>query len=172
MADAKQPRRRMTSLILAWLTGAALAYFFDPQMGTRRRHIARDRLGAMLRRGARQVRKWVRYLRGRAYGVVEEAVHLQPPDNPNPDEVTLTNRVESELFRDPHIPKGSINVNTLPGAVVELRGQLPTSEKINEVVERVRRVEGVREVHSYLHLPNTPAPNKEEALRVSAMGVS
>jgi BON domain-containing protein len=44
--------------------------------------------------------------------------------------------------------------------VVYLRGEAETPEMIEVLVERTRKVPGVKEVESLLHLPNTPAPSK------------
>ena len=73
------------------------------------------------------------------------------------DDATLARKVESELFRDPQIPKGEINVNVQRG-VVQLRGAVPTRDMLEALVERTRAIQGVLEVESLLHLPSEPAP--------------
>jgi osmotically-inducible protein OsmY len=77
-----------------------------------------------------------------------------------PDDPTIAHRVETELFRDESVPKGQINVNA-QGGVVQLRGEVPSEEMLNALVERARGVEGVREVESLLHLPGAEAPMHE-----------
>ena len=72
------------------------------------------------------------------------------------DDNTLTAKVMSELFSDPDLPKGSIDVNSEYGVVV-LRGEVRTPELIKEIEKRVRRIAGVRDVRNLLHLPKTPA---------------
>jgi osmotically-inducible protein OsmY len=72
------------------------------------------------------------------------------------DDLTLTDRVMSEVFGDEDIPKGSIDVNAEHGVIV-LRGEVPTPQMIESVESRVRRVSGVRDVRNLLHLPKTPA---------------
>jgi osmotically-inducible protein OsmY len=67
---------------------------------------------------------------------------------------TLRDRVESELFRDPDIPKGQININAEHGVVV-LRGELDHPEEINAVERRVKKIAGVTEVRNLLHLTGT-----------------
>jgi hypothetical protein len=99
-----------------------------------------------------------------AYGTVRERMPVGH-DNPNPDDRTLKDRVESEVFRDPSVPKGQINVNVQNGVVV-LRGELGTPQAIENVITRTRQVPNVRAIESYLHLPGTPAPNKESVLGV------
>jgi osmotically-inducible protein OsmY len=79
---------------------------------------------------------------------------LQPKDY---DDATLKDKVESELFRDEHEVKGSINVNAQEG-VVQLRGEVPSQGLIDALVERTEKIQGVREVESLLHTPGTEAP--------------
>lgn len=73
------------------------------------------------------------------------------------DDATLKDKVESELFRDEHEAKGVISVNAQQG-VVQLRGELPSQDLIDALVDRARQIHGVREVESLLHLPGTEAP--------------
>lgn len=83
-----------------------------------------------------------------------------------PNDADLVQRVESEVFRDPDIPKGRINLNAEDGTVV-LRGQVERPDQIRAVEKAVRKVHGVREVENLLHLPDMPAPNKRAALDAS-----
>jgi hypothetical protein len=73
------------------------------------------------------------------------------------DDVTLARQVESELFREENAPKGQISVNAANG-VVQLRGEVEQPELIDELVQRARSVQGVREVENLLHLPGQAAP--------------
>ena len=79
---------------------------------------------------------------------------LQPKDY---DDATLKDKVESELFRDEHEVKGAININAQEG-VVQLRGEVPSQDLIDVLVERTEKIQGVREVESLLHTPGTEAP--------------
>jgi osmotically-inducible protein OsmY len=74
-----------------------------------------------------------------------------------PDDQTLVDRVESQVFRDRHDVKGRVNVNAEHGRVV-LRGELESPEQIDDLVGAVRSVDGVRDVESLLHVPGTEAP--------------
>jgi hypothetical protein len=74
-----------------------------------------------------------------------------------PDDATLARKVETELFRDPEVPKGQISVNAQRG-VVQLRGEVPSAEMLTELVERAREINGVRDVESLLHLHGVDAP--------------
>ena len=73
------------------------------------------------------------------------------------DDATLKDKVESELFRDEHEVKGSISINAQEG-VVQLRGELPSQDLIDALVNRTEQIHGVREVESLLHLTGTEAP--------------
>src|SRR4051794_4726455 len=75
------------------------------------------------------------------------------------DDATITDKVESILFRDPRAEKGKIDVNTTDG-VVWLRGEVRTPERIKEFEATVRAIPEVRDVENLLHLPKTPAQKK------------
>ena len=79
---------------------------------------------------------------------------LQPKDY---DDATLKDKVESELFREEHEVKGSININAQEG-VVQLRGEVPSQDLIDVLVQKTEKIQGVREVESLLHTPGTEAP--------------
>jgi hypothetical protein len=152
-----------TPFVLAGLAGAAAEYFLDPHSGKRRRHVARDRFGAFFRRRGREVERKASYLEGVAAGAphrVKQAV--APGDGKEIDDLTLTRKVESEVFRAADAPKGQVDVNTENG-IVYLRGELKRREEIEKLVANVEKVEGVKGVKNLLHLPKTPAPNKEAA---------
>ncbi|HKF15174.1 MAG TPA: BON domain-containing protein [Gaiellaceae bacterium] len=139
--------------------GAALTYFFDPDQGRRRRAMAQDRIAAFFRQRARQGERLGRSASAQAEGVVQKAKHLEEEPKPQPDDVTLTRKVETEIFRDADIPKGQINVNAENGKVY-LRGEVQKPELIKDLEERTRKVQGVQDVENLLHLPGTEAPTK------------
>jgi osmotically-inducible protein OsmY len=90
-------------------------------------------------------------------------VHAVTPDSAprEPiDDVTLTRKVESEIFRDADAPKDRISVNTEHG-VVYLRGEVDRPEQIESLVAGAQKVQGVERVENLLHLPGTPAPMKQ-----------
>jgi osmotically-inducible protein OsmY len=74
----------------------------------------------------------------------------------------LAAKVESEIFRGQDLPKGNIAVNVEYG-VVYLRGEVPNREQMDGLVDRARKVDGVRAVENLTHLPNEVAPTKDEA---------
>jgi hypothetical protein len=72
------------------------------------------------------------------------------------DDVTITRKVETVLFRDESVDKGKISVNTANG-VVSLRGEAKTPEQIKELEAKAREIPEVNDVENLLHLPKTPA---------------
>jgi len=94
---------------------------------------------------------------GRAVGAQRYGLGLWPRGRSSVDDVTLARQVESELFREQNAPKGQISVNAANG-VVQLRGEVEKPGLIDELVERARSVQGVREVENLLHLPGQEAP--------------
>jgi hypothetical protein len=153
-------RGRAAGLCLAAsMCSAMLMYLLDPERGRRRRNMMRDRLMARVRRLGRAMMRVGRGAAAETYGVSHKIVHLVPSTTEVPDDETLCQRVESQLFRDRHIPKGDMNISCEHGMVI-LRGQLDSADDIARIEERVRRVAGVRGVQNLLHPAGTPAPNK------------
>jgi osmotically-inducible protein OsmY len=68
----------------------------------------------------------------------------------------LARKVESEVFRDDVLPKGSISVNAEYG-VIYFRGEVPSQDAMEELTKRARGVDGVRAVENLTHLPGEPA---------------
>ena len=147
----------MPLFVLAGALGAALAYFFDPDSGRRRRKLAADKAGKYVRGAGRQAQG----VGAQASGLKEKATHLKEQEKPQPDDVTLARKVETEIFRDAEVPKGQINVNAEDG-VVYLRGEVEQPDMIEELESKARDVQGVREVENLLHLPGQEAPTKPE----------
>jgi osmotically-inducible protein OsmY len=147
----------MRSFALFAALGAALAYFFDPQNGRRRRILLRDRSAATARKGFRRIGRTGRHVEAEAYGLSQKAQHLHEEPKTTPDDATLAQKVETEIFRDRDVPKGQINVNAENGIVV-LRGEVGTQELIRDLEDRVRKIQGVQGVENLLHLPGTEAP--------------
>jgi osmotically-inducible protein OsmY len=136
--------------------GAALAYFFDPDNGKRRRKVTIDRIGGLARRHGRRLGRGVA---AETYGLKQKATHLKEEPKPQPDDATLARKVETEIFRGPEIPKGKINVNAENG-VIFLRGEAETPEMIEDLAKKAREVQGVREVENLLHVPGALPPSR------------
>ena len=114
--------------------GALIAYFFDPQNGRGRRALALDR-------------------------IKQKVQSRNEAEKPQPDDVTLARKVETEIFRAKDVPKGQINVNAENGVVV-LRGEVEKPALIKDLEKRTRKVQGVKEVENLLHVPGSAAPTK------------
>jgi len=134
--------------------GALIAYFFDPDNGHRRRALARDRIPALLRRSSDRAGRAVK---SEVKATTKKVAHRKEADKPQPDDVTLARKVETEIFRDAEVPKGQINVNAENGKIV-LRGEVEQPSMIKDLEERTRKVQGVREVENLLHTPGNTAP--------------
>lgn len=152
----------MRKTILWGALGALAMYLFDPQLGRTRRARLSDQLTGVLRRSKREASRKAEYARGHAEGFRHLGSSDQVPEN----DLALRDKVESEVLSRWSYPKGDINVNVVDG-IVELRGSCETTDQIGELEQEVRKVTGVVDVHSYLHLPGTPAPNKWEAINAS-----
>ncbi len=149
------------NLLLAGAFGAALAYFFDRDNGNRRRKMAVDRVGGFLRRRGREAARAGRGVAAEAYGARQKAKHLREEEKPQPDDVTLARKVETEIFRGADVPKGQINVNAEDG-VVYLRGEVEQPDLIKDLEAKARNVQGVLGVENLLHAPGQEAPAKSE----------
>src|SRR2546428_10244232 len=125
--------------LAAAMGGAALAFFLDPVMGRRRRHVTGDRARALFRRFFRGAGRAGRIAGSTAYGYSQRAAHLRPSGRDDYDDVTLAHRVESEIFRDHDVEKGRINVNAEEGVVV-LRGEVERADQIRSLESAARRV--------------------------------
>jgi osmotically-inducible protein OsmY len=152
--------RPIKSFPLFAALGAALAYFFDPQSGKGRRKMTLDRAAGFLRHGGRRAERAGRTVASEAYGVKQKVTHRREEKKPQPDDTTLARKVESEIFRDPDLPKGQINVNAENG-VVYLRGEVQRPELIEDLEHAASKVQGVREVENFLHLPGAEPQMKQ-----------
>lgn len=137
--------------------GALLAYFFDPQNGHRRRTLAGQRIPAVFRKASKKAGDVSDTATAQASAMKQKATHLSDEEKPQPADVTLARKVETEIFRDSDIPKGQINVNAENGKVV-LRGEVEQPELIKDLEQRTKKVQGVQEVENLLHVPGAAAP--------------
>jgi len=156
----RRPRGHRISVAGAFAAGAASGgaalFFLDPRSGRRRRKLSADRVAGAVRRGLRRFARAGRQVRATSYGAAQSIRHRSegPRDL---DDVTLARKVETELFRDPEVPKGQISINAQRG-LVQLRGEVPNADMVTALVEQARTVSGVRDVESLLHLPGVEAP--------------
>jgi hypothetical protein len=151
--DAKSAAGGFTAALL-------LAYFFDPQLGSRRRKLTVQRAAGLTRHAIRRVGRTGRHAASESAGLGRRAVHPRWRQSAPADDVTLARKVETEIFRPADAPKGSVNVNAVDG-VIWLRGQVQRPEQARELEDHARRVVGVKEVRNLLHLPDTSARTEQ-----------
>jgi osmotically-inducible protein OsmY len=108
------------------------------------------------------VNRYAGQLKGVAENVTPGAGRAPAEERLN--DPAITQKVESEIFRDEHIraAKGHLTINTEYG-VVYIRGEVPNEDVREDLTIRARRVDGVRAVENLTHLPGEPAPHKDEA---------
>src|SRR3954471_18660943 len=149
--------KRLTAPLAA-VGGALTAFLFDPVSGRGRRAQLGQRVPAFFRRRGRELGRVGRHVSSDAYGAKQRLAHARPEEKVDAlNDPALARKVETEIFRDPDVPKGDINVQAHDG-VVELRGQVPRPELMEELVERTRQIPEVRDVENLLHVAGTPAP--------------
>jgi hypothetical protein len=164
-----KPRRRpyFFALLLGVAAGYAAAYFTDAEHGRARRAEIARQLDSIKLEATRAAQRGVTVASDRAAGLKSR---VSGPDNQDPDDLTLLDRVESEIFADPTIPKEKINLMVVDGKAV-IRGQV-SEPQIGAIEVAVRKVAGVKEVENLLHVPGTPAPNKAAARAAGGNGDS
>ena len=170
---AADPRTRRSIVAVATVgglaAGALLEYFLDPKAGRRRRHTARDRMLARMRRGERRALVRARRAESHTVGVARRTINARRRAEEPPDDLTLAQRVESQLFRRAGAPKGQVSVNAEEG-VVFLRGVMEREEQIERLGDEARRIAGVRAVENLVHPPGTPAPASRSKLERQRSG--
>jgi hypothetical protein len=144
---------RSSALVVSAGAGAVLAYFFDPDRGRSRRAQSADRLAGLSRRSRDRLGRGVRRVRATATGFGSRLAHRRWTETEQPDDVTLAHKVETELFRDPTVPKGRMNVNAENGTVV-LRGVANSRDQIERIILATMAIDGVRGVQSLLRTPD------------------
>ena len=156
-AAAGEPRGPglMGSMLVAGLAaigGAIAAFLADPDRGRGRRARLLDQGAAIVRRTGRHAERAARGAVATASGAMKAASHARSSSSTGAtDDVTLAARAETALFRDPSVPKGSINVNAERGTLV-LRGEVPTAELRDRLGEEAERIDGVWSVHNLLRV--------------------
>ena len=170
---AADRRRAFSMLALAAAGGLAVGalaqYFLDPKTGRRRRHTARDRALSRLRHSERRAIVRARRAERHAVGAARRTLNARRRAEEPPDDLTLAQKVESQLFRRAGVPKGQVSVNAEEG-VVFLRGAMDRQEDIDRLGEEARRIAGVRAVENLLHTAGTPAPASRSKLERQRAG--
>ena len=152
------------------LVGAcvAAAYLLDPDRGKSRRARLQQRIGGVLRLGSDRASRKAQFYAGKAQGVKERATGSGKGAAPANDQ-TLAMKIQSEVlggFGSSIYPKEKLNV-TVEGGIVTLRGEVDSADQAASLEQEVRKVSGVIDVRSFLHLPGEIPPNKAEAMETS-----
>ena len=153
-------RRRQTNRTgerLAWMLGGALLgagamYLADPQRG-------RERRQALEEHGSELARQATSLAAGGTDPAVEGAADELTPDLKDPSDAVLIERVRSDAV-GPSTARNSAIVTTVEGGVVSVRGQVDEPAQRDDLLQRIRGVEGVEDVIDLTHLPDEPAPTR------------
>jgi osmotically-inducible protein OsmY len=151
----------MLKLLFGAAAGFAAAWFLDPNDGTRRRHVVRDKAMKYARQGKDEAVRKADYAAGQVKGAASTATPSSREDAAERlNDPALVRKVESEVFRDDELPKGKVSVNAEYG-VIYFRGEVPSADAMQELTKRARAVDGVRAVENLTHVPGEPAPAKQ-----------
>ncbi|HJU57583.1 MAG TPA: BON domain-containing protein [Actinomycetota bacterium] len=156
---------RVRTFVLGGLIGAAIAYFYDPVSGAGRRARLRDQTMSEVRRTRERADAKKRHLSNVAQGAMSE-LRSPGPDNLEPDDATIADRIRSEVFGAADVPKDRLVLTVVDG-VAELRGELDSEDDVRRIAERVSFVPGVREVRNQMRVHGSAAPNKSDAIEAS-----
>jgi osmotically-inducible protein OsmY len=151
----------MFKILFGAAIGAAAAWFLDPNDGTRRRNVVRDKTMKYARQGKRQAASQASYagstIKGKAAAVAPGT--SREPAGERLNDPALKAKIESEVFRDADLPKDRVSVSVEDG-IAFLRGQVDDRQTISRIYQATARVEGVRGVENLLHTADEPAPTK------------
>jgi osmotically-inducible protein OsmY len=144
----------MFKILFGAAIGAAAAWFLDSNDGTRRRNLVRDKAMKYARQGKDEA---ARRAASAGQAVKGKATAAAPGTGREPAEERLNDpalkaKVESEIFRDPDVPKGQVSVSVEEG-IVSLRGEVDDPAQIEALRDAAAKVDGVRRVESLLHTP-------------------
>lgn len=147
-----------------FVAGGLVTFMFDPTADSGARGLALRRARGRVHRLQRRFGRAVRHAWSESSGIEQRLLH--PHAGEAADDLTLLDRIQSEIYRRPEIPKGAFNIEVVRG-VTTLRGQLPDAGAIASVDQAVRAVDGVVGVRNLLHVAGEPAPNKRAALQAT-----
>jgi len=149
--------RTLRGLVL----GAGIAYLFDPQNGKGRRAKLVDRTGRLVGRLGRLAARRSRFAKGQLHGLV--APLHQDDASRATDDGTVLQRIRSEALRDVGLSTSEVDVTVADG-VATLRGEVGSASLVDDLVDRVRLVPGVRDVDAMIRVgsgsvePQEPPP--------------
>jgi osmotically-inducible protein OsmY len=138
--------RTVFSFALGAATGAAAARLLTPDNGRKAASAASTAASAV----STQAHHSANTMKGVAHAVT-------PQRHEPMDDMTLADRVRSEIFRDHGAPKGGVSVDVQSG-VAYLRGEVPDQAWVERFGTAARKVTGIDGVKNLLHTPGTPTP--------------
>jgi osmotically-inducible protein OsmY len=141
--------RTVFSFALGAATGAAAARLLTPGNGRK----AASAAASVASAASTQAHHSTNTMKGVAHAVTP---HRHEPM----DDMTLADRVRSEIFRDTEAPKGGVSVDVQAG-VAYLRGEVPDAAWAERFGKSARKVTGIDGVKNLLHTPGTPTPTAE-----------
>jgi osmotically-inducible protein OsmY len=151
----------MFKILFGAAIGAAAAWFLDPNDGTRRRNVVRDKSMKYARQGKQRAASQASYagstIKGKAAAVAPGT--SREPAGERLNDPALKAKIESEVFRDADLPKDRVSVSVENG-IAWLRGEVDDRQTISRLYQATARVEGVRGVENLLHTSGEPAPTK------------
>lgn len=166
-SSRSNPFYSVPGMLLALAAGYLAGYFLDPQYGRGRRIKFSAQAGGNFRKAMHRLTRMENMVTSRANGMRQRMMHRKSEFHPAND-AALTQKVETELYRNPDIPKDKLNINTQNGVVV-VRGEVPTPQVRKLIENKVHDISGVGEVQSLLHLPGEEAPNKAEVRHIATV---
>jgi osmotically-inducible protein OsmY len=133
------------ALILGAIGGIGAMFFFDKDMGSRRRSLLRDQLVKLRHRSKDQFAIISEDTKNRAQGIVAETKARLTPEPVSDD--TLVARVRAEMGRYVSHPK-AITATANQGEVTVSGAIL--SKEAPSLLAALMRIPGVRQVHDHL----------------------
>jgi hypothetical protein len=133
--------------------GAGLMFLLDPDLGTRRRAILRDKLISLSRLAAWAADKTSRDMKNRLYGTVAATKSRFGDIDVDTSDDILVERVRSQMGRTVSHPH-AIHVSAKNSCVI-LGGEILSNE-VNGLIRVVSRVKGVKEVVNKMNAHDQP----------------
>jgi osmotically-inducible protein OsmY len=158
-------KNSMVDTVVAAALGAAAMYYFDPEMGRRRRAMLRDRLSSECRHAERFLRSRVQWASDRMHGLAAQARSgLASEEEPASDR-RITERVRAAIGRVVSTP-GAVDVSVAVGSVL-LTGHILAAER-PKLLAAVSAVPGVEHVSDQLTEHDEPGnvPELQGAAKV------
>lgn len=146
----RNDRDKELALLIGAGLGAALMFILDPARGGRRRALVRDKSLKVLRRGGEAIQERTEDISNRLSGAVAE---LRGRRASPPTDLQLEERVRAELGHKVEHAK-AVEVLAEDGKIT-LRGDV-LREELDDVLDAVRGVHGVRDVRSEMSIRAIP----------------